>query len=176
MTLFWAVTSVQARVTLAIWLKHAWSTFLRIRIWLSLWVIVIRDWFKRSLCSIVWVNRRCAWGPLWQVASVYWTRIVVRELRVWNSYFLCSLGRISSLAWSTYRWIGSHRRVCNIWSFWLILNVILDHWHAGACRLDDIVVLDGSEIQERLFLNGFARLLSLLRTVCTFDSPVNVIL
>jgi len=146
MTLLGTVSTVHARFAQAIWLKHAWSTFLRIRIRLSLRVIVIRDWSESSLCSIVWVSRRSPWRPLREVTSVYWTCIVVRELRMWNPYFLSSLSRISSLARTTHRGVGSHRRVCNIWSFWLILNVVFDHRHASACRLDNIIVLDGSEV------------------------------
>jgi len=176
-TLLGTVGTAHASLAQAIWLKHAWSTFLRIRIRLSLRVIVIRNWPKRPLhTTIVWVNRRCSRRPLREVTSVYWTRIVIRELGVWNPYFLCSLRCISTLARTTHRGIGSHRRVGNIWSFWLILNVIFDHRHASASLLDDVVVLDGSEVQERLFLNGLARLLLLLHTtVGLFDSCIDVI-
>ena len=104
-------------------------------------------------------------SPLWslrQVASVCHSCIFLRELGM-----RCSDLALMppSLAWSARcTRVLSHSRICNVASFLgILLYVILYTGNASIGRwFDDIVVFDGSEIEQGLFLNGLAARLLLL--------------
>lgn len=96
--------------------------------------------------------------PLRHVARVRQPRVVVGELGV-----RCSdLALVAAPLGRPRTRVLGHGGVCHVADFGLGRgHVILDHGHARVRRLDNIVVLDRSEVEERFFLNRLCRLLLL---------------
>ena len=159
--------SIHVMVSKAIGLEHARHSLLRVRIRLPLRVTVVcnggQGTCSRIARGVILMNNCSTWRSLWQVSSVHGPCVVTGELRVRYSDLCHSLGCVVAALWGT-----PERRVRRHWgirierSLWLVLNLVLDHWHACVCWLDDIVILDGSEIEQGLFLNRFWRVLDLL--------------
>ena len=142
-------------------IKHAGSSLLTVSVWLSLRITNLgHGTYITSSSSIIrLLASGCAIiGSLGQVACIGKSRVIIWELRMRCSNF----SFISpSLAWAC-TWILSHRRICHVASFGLYTReIILNHGHARVSWLNYVVILDGSEIKERFFLNRLTWLLLL---------------
>lgn len=121
-----------------------------ISVWLSLRISVISDGNYSPIAVILsctsYFDFR-TFRPLRLVASVDDSSIFFRELRLSSSNF-----SMVALAWRHYI-IVRHSRVSHLATFWLGLEFVLDHRHSSVCGFDDVIILNCSEIEKRLFLN-----------------------
>lgn len=162
-TLFKGVTDCTARLLEAIPIKWSGPALLRISIRLALNGINLISERSLSILSVI-DGSYPSLGPLWKVASVCCALILLCILRVRCSH-VASLS-IPSTCRCAFGWLGCHGRICHIACFLLQrLMVGLHHCHACIGGLHHVVVLDGSEVEKRFFLNCLCRVLRLLDIV-----------
>ena len=151
----------------AVWIVDPRSSLLWDSIWLALLLI---DSFGKGSTLQIGVGAVC-WGDCWplgrslrEITCVAVAMVIFRILRVGGTDMTSML--VASTNGVGLRRLSSHRRVCGEGCLGLCgLEVVFDHLEARARRLDDIVVFYGPKVEQRLFLNCFARMLGLLRIV-----------
>ena len=171
MTLFQRVWWRCISLLIDIRIENTRSALLRLGIWLTLLGINL-------FCemSALWSCIRVIYGsccrPLWrslrQVASgCSITGLLISELRVTPpnlpAILVPSTNRAILLRLSCHSWIS-----CEGYFLLTGLEVVLVNLKPSICRLNHIVVLDGSKVKKRLFLNRFTRVLGLLLHIVPF--------